>query len=198
VNCDCSQSWHQRWADVPKTCISIPVKLTHPRAIAVADISGSGNPDLVVTQLGGAPLCCAAKARSAHVDAHRSQALNDNKSALARRWSSTRARSIKSGKCRCFGYLGQNASSILAGLDTEKNAESCACCGPPASAGRNQSGRKKRNRTSRSSIDAAAPVRCCFLERQGEYEFYRRHDWPRRSRPLGCPRRTRCSRSRRY
>jgi len=44
------------WADVTRDVHLDAVKLNQPRAIAVADIDGNGDGDLVVTQLGGAPL----------------------------------------------------------------------------------------------------------------------------------------------
>src|SRR5882762_1222320 len=44
------------WADVTKDVHLDTVKLNQPRAIAVADIVGHGDADLVVTQLGGLPL----------------------------------------------------------------------------------------------------------------------------------------------
>src|ERR1700682_3844920 len=44
------------WADVTREVSLNAVKLIEPRAIAVADVSGNGSADLVVTQLGGQPL----------------------------------------------------------------------------------------------------------------------------------------------
>ena len=44
------------WADVTKEVHLDAVKLTEPRAIAVADIRGNGSADLIVTQLGGPPI----------------------------------------------------------------------------------------------------------------------------------------------
>src|SRR6266571_6190125 len=44
------------WADVTKDVHLNAVKLNQPRAIAVADIAGNGDADLVVTQLGGGPI----------------------------------------------------------------------------------------------------------------------------------------------
>jgi len=113
------------WADVTKDVHLDTVKLTHPRAIAVADLARDGNADLVVTQLGGAPLLLRSEGADQHTWMHIDlKALNDNKSgigtkvelyagALYQKWEVAGA----------SGYLGQNASSILAGLDTEKNAE---------------------------------------------------------------------------
>jgi hypothetical protein len=44
------------WADVSKDVHLDAVKLSQPRAVAIADIDGKGAADLVVTQLGGAPV----------------------------------------------------------------------------------------------------------------------------------------------
>jgi len=44
------------WADATKDVHLDAVKLNQPRAIAVADIDGNGDADLVVTQLGAAPV----------------------------------------------------------------------------------------------------------------------------------------------
>src|ERR1700675_1077871 len=44
------------WADVTKAVGLDAVKLKEPRAIAIADIDGNGDADLVVTQLGGPPI----------------------------------------------------------------------------------------------------------------------------------------------
>ena len=41
------------WSDVTKDAHLDAVKLAEPRALAIADTRGSGQPDIVVTQLGG-------------------------------------------------------------------------------------------------------------------------------------------------
>ena len=101
------------------------VKLTQPRAVAIADVDGNGSADLLVTQAGGEPLLLRNEGATQHnwmrIDL---KALNDNKSGfgtkvelyagpLYQKWESVGA----------SGYLGQNAPSILAGLGSEKNAE---------------------------------------------------------------------------
>ena len=113
------------WADVTKDVHLDVVKLTQPRAIAVADIAGKGQADLVVTQLGGAPLVLRNEGGNQHnwmsIDL---KALNDNKSGfgtkvelyagtLYQKWEVAGA----------SGYLGQSAAPILAGLGSERNAE---------------------------------------------------------------------------
>ena len=113
------------WADVTKDVHLDAVKLKEPRAIVVADINGNGDADLVVTQLGGAPLVLRNEGGNQNnwmsIDL---KALNDNKSgigakvelyagALYQKWEATGA----------SGYLGQSAAPILAGLGSERNAE---------------------------------------------------------------------------
>jgi Tfp pilus assembly protein PilF len=113
------------FADVTRQVHLDAVKLSEPRAIAVADVAGNGVPDLVVTQLGAPPLLLRNEGGNQHnwmrIDL---QALNDNKSAIGtkveiyagplyQKWEEQGA----------SGYLGQNAPAILAGLGTEKNVE---------------------------------------------------------------------------
>jgi Tfp pilus assembly protein PilF len=113
------------WADVTKDVHLDTVKLTQPRAIAIADVEGDGNSDLIVTQLGGAPLLLRSEGANQHawmrIDL---KALNDNKSAIGTKVELySGALYQKWEVAGASGYLGQNAPSILAGLDTEKNAE---------------------------------------------------------------------------
>jgi len=113
------------FADVTRQVHLDAVKLSEPRAIAVADVAGNGAPDLVVTQLGAPPLLLRNEGGNQHnwmrIDL---QALNDNKSAIGtkveiyagplyQKWEEQGA----------SGYLGQNAPAILAGLGAEKNVE---------------------------------------------------------------------------
>jgi Tfp pilus assembly protein PilF len=113
------------WRDVSKDLQLDAVKLEQPRALAVADLTGTGSADLLVTQAGGSPILLrnhgANKNNWMRIDL---KALNDNKSgigtkvemyagALYQKWEVAGA----------SGYLGQSAAPILAGLGTEKNAE---------------------------------------------------------------------------
>jgi Flp pilus assembly protein TadD len=113
------------WSDVSKDLKLDEVKLSEPRAVIVADVTGTGHADLLVTQLGGAPLLLRNHGSERHnwmrIDL---KALNDNKSgigtkvemyagALYQKWEVAGA----------AGYLGQSAAPILAGLGEEKNAE---------------------------------------------------------------------------
>jgi Tfp pilus assembly protein PilF len=113
------------WADFTKGVHLDVVKLKDPRAIAVADVDGNGDADLVVTQLGGPPVYLSNEGGNRRnwmrIDL---KALNDNKSgigtkvelyagALYQKWEVASA----------SGYLGQNAAPILAGLGSEREAE---------------------------------------------------------------------------
>jgi Tfp pilus assembly protein PilF len=113
------------WHDATKDVHLDAVKLTDPRAIVVADLEGRGAADLLVTQLGGAPIILrnegAEKNNWMSIDL---KALGDNKSGIGtkvelyagplyQKWESQGA----------SGYLGQNAAPILAGLGNETKSE---------------------------------------------------------------------------
>jgi tetratricopeptide (TPR) repeat protein len=113
------------WSDVTKDAHLDAVKLSQPRALAIADTRGGGAADVVVTQLGGPPLILYSEGANEHnwmrIDL---KALNDNKSGIGtkvevyagplyQKWEVVGA----------SGYLGQNSTSVLAGLRSERNAE---------------------------------------------------------------------------
>jgi Tfp pilus assembly protein PilF len=113
------------FVDVSKDLDLDAVKLQRPRAVIVADVTGTGDADLVLTQLDGPPLLLrnhgGNKNSWMHIDL---KALNDNKSgigtkvemyagALYQKWETVGS----------SGYLGQSAAPVLAGLGAEKNAE---------------------------------------------------------------------------
>ena len=113
------------WADVTKEVHLDSVKLSQPRAIAVADLSGNGDADLVVTQLGNAPLILKNEGGNQHnwmdIDL---KALADNKSAIGTKVELYAGALYQKWEVQgASGYLGQNAPAIHAGLDEEKNAE---------------------------------------------------------------------------
>lgn len=113
------------WADVTKETHLDAVKLSQPRAVAVADLSGHGAADLVVTQLGGPPLLLKNEGGNAHnwMDI-RLKPLADNKSAIGTKVELYAGALYQKWEVQgASGYLGQNAPAILAGLGEEKNAE---------------------------------------------------------------------------
>jgi tetratricopeptide (TPR) repeat protein len=113
------------WSDVTKDAHLDSVKLAEPRAVAIADARGSGQADIVVTQLSGPAVILHSDAAGDHNWMHIDlKALNDNKSGIGtkvelyagplyQKWEVVGA----------SGYLGQNSTSVLAGLGSEKNAE---------------------------------------------------------------------------
>jgi Tfp pilus assembly protein PilF len=113
------------WSDVTKSAGLDAVKLKQPRAIAVADVDGNGDGDLVVTQLGGGPALLRNEGGNQHgwmsIDL---KALNDNKSGIGTKVELyTGTLYQKWEVAGASGYLGQNAAPILAGLGSETNAE---------------------------------------------------------------------------
>jgi Flp pilus assembly protein TadD len=113
------------WGDVTKDVHLDAVKLNEPRAIAVADFRGNGGADLVLTQLGGEPVILQNEGGNKHNWMRiELKGLSDNKNGIGtkvelyagtlyQKWEVTGA----------SGYLGQNATSILAGLGTEQKAD---------------------------------------------------------------------------
>jgi len=113
------------WGDVTKDVHLDGVKLKQPRAIAVADIDGNGNTDLVVTQLGGAPIILRNEGGNHNnwmsIDL---KALNDNKSGIGTKVELYAGMLYQKWEVAgASGYLGQSAAPILAGLGSERNAE---------------------------------------------------------------------------
>jgi len=113
------------WAEVTKDVHLDAVKLAQPRAIAAADIDGNGDADLVVTQLGGAPLVLRNEGGNQHnwmsIDL---KALNDNKNGIGTKVELYAGTLYQKWEVvGASGYLGQSAAPILAGLGSERNAE---------------------------------------------------------------------------
>lgn len=113
------------WADYSKETSLDSVKITQPRAIATADLSGNGGSDLVVTQLGGPPIFLRNEGGNQHnwmnIDF---KALADNKSAIGTRVEVYAGALYQKWEVQgASGYLGQNAGTVHAGLGDEKSAE---------------------------------------------------------------------------
>ena len=113
------------WSDVTKDAHLDAVKLTHPRALAIADIRGRGEPDVVITQLGAPPIVLrsegAAKHDWMHIDL---KSLSDNKTGIGTKVEIYAGALYQKWEIAgTSGYLSQNSPSVLAGLNTEKNVE---------------------------------------------------------------------------
>lgn len=113
------------WADVTKEVHLDAIKLSQPRAIAVADFKGDGNSDLLVTQLGGPPVILNGEGGNQHSwMTIRLKPLSDNKSAIGTKVELYAGALYQKWEVQgATGYLGQNAPDILAGLADEQNAE---------------------------------------------------------------------------
>jgi Tfp pilus assembly protein PilF len=113
------------WADVSKDVGLSAVKLDQPRAVAVADIVGSGSADLVVTQLGGPPLVLRNEGGNARNWVRiELQALADNKSAIGTKVEMYAGALYQKWEVQgASGYLSQNAAPILAGLGGEREVD---------------------------------------------------------------------------
>jgi len=113
------------WADVTKDVRLDAVKLEQPRAVAVADLAGSGSADLVVAQLGAPPLVLRNEGGNARnwmrIDL---KALADNKSAIGTKVELYAGPLYQKWEIQgASGYLSQNAAPILAGLGTEREVD---------------------------------------------------------------------------
>jgi Tfp pilus assembly protein PilF len=113
------------WGDVTKNVGLDALKLNQPRAIAVADLRGNGSADLVVTQLGGLPLVLLNEGGNKHnwmrIDL---KGLSDNKNGIGTKVELYAGTLYQKWEVAgASGYLGQSATSILAGLGTEQKAE---------------------------------------------------------------------------
>ncbi|GAC1618801.1 MAG: hypothetical protein NVS9B13_07230 [Candidatus Acidiferrum sp.] len=113
------------WSDVTKNVHLDEVKLAQPRAVAIADWKGDGSPDLVVTQLGGAPVFLKNEGASQNswirLDL---KPLNDNKSAIGTKVEIYAGALYQKWEIPgASGYLSQNAAPILAGLGKQNNAD---------------------------------------------------------------------------
>jgi Flp pilus assembly protein TadD len=113
------------WSDVTKQARLDAVKLNQPRAIAVADVDGNGDADLIVTQLGGEPMVLRNEGGNQNNWLNiELKALNDNKSGIGTKVELYAGTLYQKWEVEgASGYLGQNSGTILAGLGTEPGAE---------------------------------------------------------------------------
>src|SRR5256714_8477906 len=114
-----------RVEDVSRDAHLDSVKLSQPRAIAVADTTGNGSADLVVTQLDSPPLFLRNEGGNQHNRMRLDlKALNDNKSAIGTKVEIYAGALYQKWEVQgASGYLSQNAPTILAGLASERNVE---------------------------------------------------------------------------
>src|SRR5258708_25290779 len=113
------------WADVTRDVHLDAVKLNQPRAIAIADITGNGDADLVVTQLGGGPIVLRNEGGNQHNWMSIAlKALNDNKSGIGTKVELFAGMLYQKWEVAgAAGYLGQSAAPVLARLRSEPGAE---------------------------------------------------------------------------
>jgi tetratricopeptide (TPR) repeat protein len=113
------------WADFTKKTQLDTVKLAEPRTVAVADLEGKGNPDLIVSQEGGPPVVLdnigANQNNWIHIEF---KPLNDNKSAIGTKIELYAGALYQKWEVSgASGYLGQNALPLIAGLGAEKSVD---------------------------------------------------------------------------
>ena len=183
------------WSDVTKDAHLDSVKLAEPRALAIADTRGSGQADIVVTQLGGPAVILHGDAAGEHNWMHIDlKALNDNKSGIGTKVELYAGPLYQKWEVAgASGYLGQNSTSVLAGLGSEKNAEVVRLLWPT---GVPQDEINLAGEEIPFTCGARPPRKFLpgpfFVERP-RIRIYRGHDWPRRGGSLDRSRRTRCT-----
>jgi tetratricopeptide (TPR) repeat protein len=113
------------WADVTKKTQLDGVKLNQPRGLAVADLKGKGNSDLIVTQEEGSPVVLD------NIGANQNnwvqlefKPLNDNKSAIGTKVELYAGALYQKWEISgASGYLSQNAMPMIAGLGAEQTTD---------------------------------------------------------------------------
>ncbi len=113
------------WADVTKKLQLDTVKLNEPRAVAVADLRGTGSPDLVISQAVGPPVVLDNVGASQNNWVQvQFKPLNDNKSAIGTKIELYAGSLYQKWEVSgASGYLSQNAMPLIAGMGTEKTVD---------------------------------------------------------------------------
>ena len=113
------------WADVTRDVHLNTVRLSEPRALAVASLNDDGNYDLVATQLGGPPIVLRAAGANKHNWLRLSlKGLFDNKSGIGTKIELFAGPLYQKWEVYgASGYLSQNAGTIYAGLGNEREAD---------------------------------------------------------------------------
>jgi len=101
------------------------LQLDHPRALLTADLDGDGDTDLIVTELGHAPILLRNEGGNRnHWVRLRLRGLADNKSAIGTKVQIFAGRLWQKWEIAgATGYMGQGSPEILAGLGSETHVD---------------------------------------------------------------------------
>ena len=121
-----------------------------------------GQADIVVTQLGGPPVILHSEGSAAHNWMHIDlKSLSDNKTGIGTKVEIYAGPLYQKWEVAgASGYLGQNSTSVLAGLGAEKNVEVVRLLWPTGVPQDEINLAAKKSHHSLNSTAAAAPARC--------------------------------------
>ena len=125
----------QGWSDVTKDAHLDAVKLNQPRAMAIADTRGVGEPDIIVTQLGGPPILLHSEGANAHNWMHIDlKSLSDNKSGIGTKVEALRRLALSEmGSRRSLRLSRPEFQFRLSPASAPKKMSKWSVCsGPPA------------------------------------------------------------------
>lgn len=113
------------FADVTKDVALAHLPLVHPQAIVTGDFAGSGATDLLISQLGGAPLLLRNAGGNRNASLRLAlKSLADNKDAVGTKVELFSGDLYQKWEVQAAsGYLGQSAPGILAGLGSAHEAD---------------------------------------------------------------------------